>query len=82
MKNLFHAVRTRYAAWRVVFTVLGATIVLLGLGACADTEREADNAAMLPDDQRVGTVPWSRPEKWESTGQLGQIANDPRFQNH
>ena len=76
------ATTSNRARWRLAFLVLSAMVSLLGLSACAGTERPADNTAMLPEDQRINEVPWSQPAKWESTGQLGQIANDPRFANH
>ena len=38
-----------------------------------------DNAAMLPEDQRVSSVPWNKPQGWENTTQLGALANDPRI---
>ena len=73
---------SRRAKWRLAFMVLGAAASLSGLSACVGSERPVDNTAMLPEDQRVNEVPWSQPAKWESTGQLGQLANDPRFANH
>ena len=82
MKSLFIAALSFPAKWRLAFTVLGVAISLLGLSACAGSDQPVDNTAMLPEDQRVNEVPWSQPAKWEKTGQLGQIANDPRFNNH
>lgn len=33
------------------------------LGGCASSEKK--------DEDRVSTIPWNRPEKWESQGGLG-----------
>ena len=41
---------------------LGALLVLLT--ACAHDEQPAD-------PNRVSTIPWNRPEKWEGQGPLG-----------
>ena len=58
-----------------------ATLLLppLLLTACAGNETPVDNTALLPDNQRVSSVPWNRPESWEGRSQLGALANDPRF---
>lgn len=61
----------------LIVKVLGLATVL-SLPACATSQR-TDNTAMLPEDQRESAVPWTRPEKWESTSKLGPLANDPRF---
>ncbi len=34
---------------------------------CASTEQE--------DPNRVSTIPWNRPEKWEGGGPLGSMMN-------
>jgi hypothetical protein len=39
----------------------------LGLGGCASDEPE--------DPNRVSTIPWNRPERWESQGPLGGMMN-------
>jgi hypothetical protein len=43
--------------------LIGATVFLPG---CASTEPE--------DPNRVSTIPWNRPEKWEGQGPLGGFA--------
>lgn len=43
--------------------LLSATVFLPG---CASTEPE--------DPNRVSTIPWNRPEKWEGQGPLGGFA--------
>lgn len=41
-----------------------------GLGGCASDEPE--------DPTRVSTIPWNRPEQWESQGPLGSMMNEGR----
>ena len=64
----------------------GAVVGLVGLGgclmflsACTHEDAPTDNTAMLPEDQRVSSVPWNKPQGWENRGQLGALANDPRI---
>lgn len=52
-------------------------VLLLGLGglsvflsACASTEPQ--------DPNRVSTIPWNRPEKWEGQGALGGFSPNSR----
>lgn len=45
-----------------------ATLLLAGiLGGCAHDGEE--------DPNRVSTIPWNRPENWESQGPLGSMMN-------
>jgi hypothetical protein len=37
------------------------------LGGCAGSDQD--------DSQRVSTIPWNRPENWESQGPLGSMMN-------
>jgi hypothetical protein len=46
---------------------LFATVVVTLLTSCASDEPE--------DPNRVSTIPWNRPEKWEGQGPLGGIGN-------
>lgn len=57
---------------------LGLAICLSGMAACSN-ESPKDESAYLPEEQRVSSVPWNRPEGWEGRGSLGALANDPRF---
>lgn len=57
---------------------LGMAVCLAGLAACTG-ESPRDDSAYLPEDQRVSSVPWNRPEGWEGRGSLGALGNDPRF---
>lgn len=57
---------------------LGLAICLTAMAACSN-ESPKDESAYLPEDQRVSSVPWNRPEGWEGRGSLGALANDPRF---
>jgi hypothetical protein len=80
MKTLFASIRSRRASFRMFACLLGASASLLSLSGCADEKNiPVDNTAMLPESERVSTVPWNKPENWENTGSLGQLANDPRF---
>jgi hypothetical protein len=66
--------------WRNGALLFLASIGLLALGGCAgDHDAPADRSAMLPEDQRVSSVPWNKPQGWENQGSLGALANDPRF---
>jgi hypothetical protein len=58
--------------------ILGLFVCWASLSGC-DTTAPVDNTAMLPENQRVSTVPWNKPESWEGRGQLGALANNPRF---
>ena len=61
----------------------GLAVALLcaaALSACVGEEGiPRDETAMLPEDQRVSSVPWNKPQGWENTSQLGALANDPRI---
>lgn len=57
---------------------LGLAICLTAMAACSN-ESPKDDSAYLPEDQRVSSVPWNKPEGWEGRGSLGALANDPRF---
>jgi outer membrane biogenesis lipoprotein LolB len=43
--------------------LLLAAFAIVLLPACASTEQE--------DPNRVSTIPWNRPEKWEGQGPMG-----------
>jgi hypothetical protein len=45
-----------------LLVLLFLALVASGLGGCASTE---------DDPNRVSTIPWNRPEPWESQGPLG-----------
>ncbi len=82
MKRLTLVFRSHRDAWLKLGVVVAGAVCLLSLGGCADADRPVDNSAMLPEDQRVSSVPWNKPEGWENKGPLGQLANDPRLMNH
>ena len=44
-----------------------AAIVFVLLSACASDQPE--------DPNRVSTIPWNRPEKWEGQGPMGGMMN-------
>ena len=46
-----------------VLTLLALAIMLVVLPSCADDKPK--------DPNRVSTIPWNRPEKWEGQGPLG-----------
>ena len=79
MKTLLAIARSRRSALRSMLVVLGASAGLLWMTGCADQNSPVDNTAMLPENERVSTVPWNKPENWENQGALGQLANDPHF---
>jgi hypothetical protein len=47
-----------------VLCLLGIAAAALLLAGCAKDEPK-------PDSERVSTIPWNRPEKWEGQGMLG-----------
>lgn len=53
-----------------IFALLLLLAASLGLGGCASSEEE--------DPTRVSTIPWNRPERWESQGPLGSMMNEGR----
>ena len=59
--------------------LFGLVICASALSACADSEVPPDRTAMLPDSERVSSVPWNKPQGWENNSQLGALANDPRI---
>lgn len=50
-----------------LFAILLLACGTFGLGGCASDEAE--------DPNRVSTIPWNRPERWESQGPLGGMMN-------
>jgi hypothetical protein len=46
------------------FVLLGLAAVSILVAGCASKEQE-------DDPNRVSTIPWNRPESWESQGPLG-----------
>ena len=66
---------------RRLVTGLAASLLCAAvLPACVGPDGvPRDNTAMLPDDQRVSSVPWNKPLPGENTTQLGALANDPRI---
>ena len=65
---------------RVVSGFAASLLCAAVLPACVGEDGvPRDNTAMLPDDQRVSSVPWDSPLKGENAStQLGALANDPR----
>ena len=43
----------------------------LSLAGCASTEEE--------DPNRVSTIPWNRPERWEGQGPMGGMMNPENY---
>ena len=56
-----------------------ASVCLLTLGACSGEDAPPDRTSMLPENERVSSVPWNKPQGWENQGALGSLANDPRI---
>ena len=65
--------------WRGSALLCLASGSLLLLVACSGEEAPADRSAMLPESERVSSVPWNKPQGWENQGALGSLANDPRI---
>ena len=68
-----------FASRRLVLGLVALGIAAMLLPACTHESAPTDNTAMLPDEERVSTVPWNKPQGWENRGQLGALANDPRI---
>ncbi len=64
---------------RTVASFLGLALCALLLPACTGQNAPVDNTAMLPDNERVSSVPWNKPQGWENQSQLGALANNPRI---
>ena len=58
---------------------LGLILCTSMVSACNHDELPPDRTAMLPEDQRVSSLPWNRQQGWENNSQLGALANDPRI---
>ena len=68
-----------FVSRRGVFGLIGLGCCVLGFSACTGENAPPDRTAMLPEDERVSSVPWNKPQGWEDRGQLGALANDPRI---
>ncbi len=64
---------------RAVAVFLGVILCASMLSACNPENVPPDRTAMLPDSERVSSVPWNKPLGWENNSQLGALANDPRI---
>lgn len=64
---------------RAVTGFLGLLLVVTLFAGCHPEELPPDRTAMLPDDQRVSSMPWNKQQGWENNSQLGALANDPRI---
>ena len=79
MKRSFLTVLRRVPC-RFLTVVAASLLCAAVLPACVGEDGvPRDNTAMLPDDQRVSSVPWNKPQGWENNSQLGALANDPRI---
>ena len=68
------------AAGRVAVAGVGLAGCMMTFGGCTHGDDvEPDHTAMLPEDQRVSSVPWNKPQGWENQSQLGALAEDPRI---
>lgn len=64
---------------RTALLLFAGSLLVGMLSACTSESAPTDRTAMLPDDQRVSTVPWNKPTDWEGRNALGALGNDPRF---
>lgn len=64
---------------RAVASFLGLVLCVGLLPACTGQTAPIDNTAMLPESERVSSVPWNKPQGWENQSQLGALANNPRI---
>ena len=65
--------------WRAATLVFLSVGCLLVLSACSGEDAPPDRTGMLPENERVSSVPWNKPQGWEGQSALGSLANDPRF---
>ena len=68
-----------FVSRRAILGLVGVGCCAVFLPACTHEDAPVDNTAMLPESERVSTVPWNKPQGWENRGQLGALANDPRI---
>ena len=76
MKRIRQSAQSLKISTAALGLTLGACWLLAG---CTDKDAPTDNTAMLPDNERVSSVPWNKPEGWENQGALGALQNDPRI---
>ena len=55
---------------RLRLVLLLLPVVLLQTG-CANTDTSPSSGNVDSSGQPVSSVPWNKPEQWETTGQLG-----------
>jgi hypothetical protein len=53
---------------RLLLVLLPATLVQV---ACSDANNNPSAGNIDSNGQPVSSVPWNKPESWETTGQLG-----------
>ncbi len=58
---------------RIILLFLPALFVLAG---CSNTAPAGTNANVDSTGQPVSSVPWNKPESWESSGQLGGMTGN------
>jgi hypothetical protein len=56
------------------FLVLLAPTVLF-LAGCSSADTSVENGNVDANGQPVSSVPWNKPENWETQGQLGGLGN-------
>ena len=56
----------------LALSALGFSVLLLS--SCASTTANTGNKS---EDPQVSTIPWDRPEKWESGGGLPGMSSNP-----
>jgi hypothetical protein len=65
--------------WRPATLISLSSACLLVLSACSGEDAPPDRTGMLPENERVSSIPWNKPQGWEGQSALGSLANDPRF---
>ena len=65
--------RVRSSSFRRVASSIALASIALAFGACA-TKREP---VLISDgsNQSESSLPWNQQQKWENTGQFGQLAD-------
>ena len=58
---------------RLILFLLPAVLLQTGCASTSDTSPSAGN--IVSSGQPVSSVPWNKPESWETSGQLGSMAH-------
>lgn len=53
---------------RILLLLAACTVMFTG---CSSAPKKEESAKEDADGEKVSTLPWNKPEKWEKTGNIG-----------